>query len=303
MGAGAMGSIFGATTSEAGHETVLLDVDRGLVEKLNADGVRIVARDGGERRVAVKATTEASSVGAVDIVVFCVKCYHTASAAAAALELVGPETVVVSLQNGWGNGEVLAAHYRAEQLVVGVTYNSGTVLELGKVGHLGVGPTLVGPYQGEAAEGAERVAAMLSESGLAAEVAIPVRPEIWRKLIVNAAALPAAALINATAVEMVEHDGLRALVDETAREAVRVAQALGYEIEEDERAEYIRGLLERAGATRGSMVQDIAAGRRTEIEVINGAVVRAGDELGVPVPVNRALVALVAGWESVRGLV
>jgi 2-dehydropantoate 2-reductase len=92
------------------------------------------------------------------------------------------------------------------------------------------------------------------------------------------------------------------LVTETAREAVAVARALGYDIDEEERVTYIHTLLERAGPTRGSMLQDFEAGRRTEIDVINGAVVRAADETDVPVPVNRAFVALVKGWESIRGL-
>jgi 2-dehydropantoate 2-reductase len=92
------------------------------------------------------------------------------------------------------------------------------------------------------------------------------------------------------------------LVTETAREAVAVARALGYDIDEEERVSYIHTLLERAGPTRGSMLQDFEAGRRTEIDVINGAVVRAADETGVPVPINRAFVQLVKGWESVRGL-
>ena len=302
VGAGAMGSIFGARFHDAGHETVLVDVAQPLVDKINAEGVTIVAKEGGERTVHLPATTDPASVGPTDLVVFFVKCYHTASAAESARPLVGPETVVASLQNGWGNGDVLASVYPPNQVVIGVTYNSGTVLELAKVAHPGVGPTLMGHYEGDETNGAARLAQAIADSGLEAEVVSPVRPEIWKKLILNAATLPTASLTGMNAGALTEHGPMHELVTETAREAVAVARALGYDIDEEERVSYIHTLLERAGPTRGSMLQDFEAGRRTEIDVINGAVVREADETGVPVPINRAFVALVKGWETIRGL-
>ena len=98
--------------------------------------------------------------------VFCVKCYHTESAAELARPLVSSETVVASLQNGWGNGDVLARAYAAEQLVVGVTYNSGTVLDTGRVAHPGVGPTTIGSFTDGATDAADRLAQALSDGGL-----------------------------------------------------------------------------------------------------------------------------------------
>ena len=249
------------------------------------------------------ATTDPASVGPVDLVVFCVKCYHTPSAAEAARPLVDSGTVVASLQNGWGNGDVLAGVFPPEQIVVGVTYNSGTVLDVGRVAHPGVGPTTVGSFTDGGSGGPERLAEALSDGGLEATVASPIRPEIWKKLILNAATLPTAALIGMNAGALTAHPEMKELVSETAREAVAVARALGYDIDEQERVDAIHGLLERAGPARGSMLQDFEAGRRTEIDVINGAVVRAAGDNDVPVPINRAFVALVKGWESQQGLV
>jgi 2-dehydropantoate 2-reductase len=301
VGAGAMGSIFGSRFAQGGHETVLVDVAADLVEKINDDGVTIV-RGEEEQTTSLPAISRPEADEPVDLVVFCVKCYHTDSAAELVRPLVGPDTVVASLQNGWGNGEVLASAYPSEQVVVGVTYNSGTVLGLGRVAHPGVGPTTMGPYAGDSTAHAERLATALADGGLEAHVATPIRPEIWKKLILNAATLPTAALTGMHAGALTADPGMNALVSDTAREAVAVARALGYDIDEQERVDYIHGLLERAGPTRGSMLQDFEAGRRTEIDVINGAVVRAADEHGVPVPLNRAFVRLVKGWESVRGL-
>jgi 2-dehydropantoate 2-reductase len=300
VGAGAMGSIFGARFHNAGLDTVLVDVARPLVEKINADGVAVVRGDD-ETVTRVPATSDPASVGPVDLVVFFVKCYHTASAAETARALVGDGTVVASLQNGWGNGDVLASAYDPGRVAVGVTYNSGTVLELGRVAHPGVGPTYIGPF-----DGGPDVAAPLREAleaaGFEVHLSEPIRPEIWKKLILNAATLPTAALTGMHAGALTAHAGMKELVSETAREAVAVARALGYEIEAGERVDYIHALLEKAGPTKASMLQDFEAERRTEVDVINGAVVRAAEEAGVAVPLNRAFVALVKGWESLRGL-
>ncbi|TML68122.1 MAG: 2-dehydropantoate 2-reductase [Actinobacteria bacterium] len=301
VGAGAMGSIFGAALARGGHDVVLVDVAAPLVEKINTDGVTIVR---GEERTTTRipATTAPAEAGTVDLAVFFVKCYHTASAAELARPLVGSDTVVASLQNGWGNGDVLAAAYPADQVVVGVTYNSGLIVEPGVVMHPADQPTLVGSFADGDDAGAARLADALQSGGLEATVVAPVRPEIWKKLILNAATLPTAALTGMNAGGLVAHEQMRELVAQTAREATAVATSLGYPIDVEERVGVILALLEKAGPTRASMLQDFDAGRRTEIDVINGAVVRAADEQGVAVPLNRAFVALVKGWETVRGL-
>jgi 2-dehydropantoate 2-reductase len=300
VGAGAMGSIFGARFHQAGHETVLVDVAQSLVDTINAEGVAVVRGDD-ETVTRVPATTEPETVGPVDIVVFFTKCYHTSAAAESARPLVGPDTVIASLQNGWGNGDVLAAAYPPGQVVVGVTYNSGLLQGPGRVLHPAEQPTLVGSFS-DGGDGATRLAEALESGGLATSVASPVRPEIWKKLILNAATLPASALTGMTAGALGTSQDMLDLVSETTREAVAVARALGYEIDFDERIGTILGLVEKAGPTKASMLQDVEAVRRTEIDVINGAVVRAADEVGVAVPINRALMQLIKGWETQRGL-
>jgi 2-dehydropantoate 2-reductase len=300
VGAGAMGSIFGARFHQAGHETVLVDVAQPLVDAINADGV-VVVRGDEETVTRVPATTDPGTVGPVDIVVFFTKCYHTAAAAEGARALVGPDTVISSLQNGWGNGDVLAAAYPPGQVVVGVTYNSGLLQGPGRVLHPSEQPTLVGSFSDEG-DGAARLAEALGSAGLETTVASPVRPEIWKKLILNAATLPASALTGMTAGALATSHDMLDLVSETTREAVAVARALGYDIDFEERIATILGLVEKAGPTKASMLQDVEAGRRTEIDAINGAVVRAADEVGVAVPINRALMQLIKGWETQRGL-
>lgn len=302
VGAGAMGSIFGARLAGGGHDVVLVDIARTIVDRINEAGVTVVRGDD-STNTRVTATTDPSEVGGpVDLVVFCVKCYHTASATELARPLVGQDTVVASLQNGWGNGDVLAAAFPPEQVVVGVTYNSGLLVEPAKVVHPADQPTLVGAFADGGDERPARLAEALQSGGLETTVVSPVRPEIWKKLILNAATLPTAALTGMNAGALTSHEQMHDLVSESAREATAVARALGYDIDPEERVGYIHALLEKAGPARGSMLQDFEAGRRTEIDVINGAVVAAADEHDVQVPLNRAFVALVKGWETMRGL-
>jgi 2-dehydropantoate 2-reductase len=302
VGAGAMGSIFGAGFTEGGHDTVLVDVSQPLVEKLNADGVHI-DRQGEKRTVAVRATAEPASVGPVDLVVFFTKCYHTAAAAEAVRPLVAGKTVVASLQNGWGNGDTLAGVFDPAQISVGVTYHSGTVAGIGDVLHTGIGPTVVGPYEGSELAVSAPLKEAVESCGFEVSATPAIRTEIWKKLVLNSATLPTSALtgLSAGALGDPEEPTIE-LVDALARESTAVARAQGYEIDPHERVEAIRSLLVRAGPGKASMLQDFEAGRRTEIDVINGAVARAAEAHGVDAPLNAAMVRLVKGWERARGI-
>jgi 2-dehydropantoate 2-reductase len=264
--------------------------------------VTVVTKDGRERTVPVAAATDPASVGPVDLAVVFVKCYHTEVAAQSLGPLLGDETAVVSLQNGWGNEEILARHVGVNRVVAGVTYNSGTVVDLGKVAHTGVGPTIVGPFEGADLAGARRVAEALESAGFDVTVSAEIRTEIWKKLVLNAATLPQSALTGLRIAPLGEPGPMLDLVDDAAREATAVARAAGYDIDADERIAMAHGLLSRGGDGKASMLQDFEAGRRTEVDVITGAVLREAERFGIDVPVNRTLYALVKGWERAHGL-
>lgn len=302
VGAGAMGSVFGGRLTEAGVSTTLLDTDTELVARLNRDGLRLV-ESGGERTVKVHASADPSEVEPPDALLFFVKCHQTGPAAKLTRALAGDETAVVSLQNGWGNADTLSEAFDPHRVVVGVTYTSATVLERGVVSSSGPGRTLLGPYADGSAEAlASRVAEALETAGFPIERPRPVLAEIWKKLVLNAATLPTAALTGLPAGELAGSAEMRELVDAAAAEAVAAGQAKGFELDLEERLQAIHTTLERAGSGKGSMLQDVEAGRRTEIDVISGAVLGAAAEHGLDVPVTRALYALVTGLERVRGL-
>lgn len=298
IGAGAMGSIFGAACIDAGADTVFVDVSAPLVERLQERGLVIVGPDG-EREVPVRATTDPHSVGVVDLILFLVKCYQTESAARLAKTLVGPETIVTSLQNGWGNGEVLGRFFPDEQIVVGVTYDSGTVLEPGRIAHNYKGTMFIGPYAGESLDDARWIADLLAPAGLGVVATPTIRAAIWEKLVMTASTLPTSALTGLTSGALGEPGPMLDLVDGLALETLETARAAGYELEAAEQLEKIR--LALVGEGKGSMLQDVESGRQTEIAVINGAVVREAEARAVDVPLNRAMVALVEGYERAHG--
>lgn len=304
MGAGAMGGIVGAALIAAGVETHFVDPAPSILSTIRKDGLRI-RRGDEEKTLEISITDDPSEIGEVNAVLFFVKCYHTAEAAELARPLVGPDTAIVSLQNGWGNGEVLAGIYPRESLVVGITYHSGTVRAPGLVHHtnLNEAPTFIGPYAGGDTARAEELAGWLGAGGMPAVATAGVLSEVWKKLVHNAATLPPSALTRYTAGALGADPDTHGLVDALAREAVATGRAAGYEIDLDERLAAIAGILEGAGTGKASMLQDIEAGRRTEIGVINEAVVKTADEHQVDVPLNRAMVALIRGYERATSLI
>lgn len=299
VGAGAMGSIFGAAFTDAGADTVFVDVSAPLVERLRKRALIIVGADG-EREIPVQATTDPHSAGVVDLALFMVKSYHTESAARLASPLVGPGTTVASFQNGWGNAEILARFFPVEQIVVGVTYDSGTVLEPGRVAHTYKAETFIGPYTGESLDDASWIAGLLSPAGLRATATPTIRAAIWEKLVMTTATLPTSALTGLTSGALGEPGPLLDLVDGLALETLETARAAGFDLDTAEQLENIR--LALVGEGKGSMLQDVETGRQTEIDVINGAVVREAEARRVDVPLNRAMVALVKGFEHAHGL-
>ncbi len=297
IGAGAMGGWLACTLVESSNDVVLVDVSDELVERINTYGLTVRSNDG-ERTVKVHATTRPSDVGRAEIVLYFVKANHTRAAAQLAKPLVSSTTTVVSLQNGWGNADVLAESYSREQIVVGVTYHSATVAGLAEVLHTGQGPTFVGPYADEA--GTERSLALantLNDSGVDTMATESVKTEIWKKLILNAATLPTAALTHLCAGDLFEQQEVLTTVDDLAAEAVAVARAQGMSIDLAERLDRIHTVLKGAGKGKASMLQDVEARRKTEIEVINGAVAAAAKRSGVAVPLNEAMIRMVHGLE------
>jgi 2-dehydropantoate 2-reductase len=298
-GAGAMGAMFGGRLAAAGYDVTLVDVNQAAVDAINANGVKVEDNSGNVIVGKARATADPTSAGAQDYVLVFTKCYHTEGAVKAARPMIGPGTTVVSLQNGWGNAPVIQRIVGEGKVFCGVTYNSGALKGLGHTSQGGVGVTHVGELKGGTSARVEALAEALNKAGLEAKASDNVLKEVWSKLALNVCTLPTAAVYAWEARKLIEHQGTKDLMAELLKETVAVAHAQNIPMDYDERWTAITGLLERIAPTlKGSMPTDIEHKRRTEIDVINGAIVEAGRRLGIPTPYNNTMVWLIHSLEE-----
>ena len=291
VGAGAMGSLFGALLAETGAAVWLVDVWEAHMEAVNSKGLSI-EREGQVRRVALNATTDPREIGKCDLVIVFVKSIHTGDASRTAAMLAGKDGLVVTLQNGMGNADRIAQDVDPKKVIAGTTSYGGTMLGPGKIRHAGVGPTTIGMWhEGDSAK-AQYVAAFLSKSGIETHVSADVKSLVWGKLLINVGINAITALTGIRNGQLLDCESTVGLVKTAVEEAITVAEAQGIAVRKDA----VSHVLEVAKATAGnrsSMGQDIDNQRPTEIEAINGVVVREAERLGMQAPVNRTLTTLV----------
>jgi 2-dehydropantoate 2-reductase len=298
-GAGAMGAMYGARLAIAGEDVTLIDVNRTAVDHINQHGVRLEEKTGAQHIVKVRASDTPVDAGTQDYVLVFTKCYHTEGAVRAAQPMIGPGTTVVSLQNGWGNAPRIQAIVGDGKVFAGVTYNSGMLKGPGHTLQGGVGVTHIGEIAGGVSPRVSRLAGALRAGGFEVNEAAAVLNEIWRKLALNVCTLPTASVLSWEARKLVEHAPMKDLMAALLREVVAVAQAKGIALDYDERWAAITGLLEKiAPNIKGSMVVDVDNKRRTEIDVMCGAIIEGGRAAGIPTPHNDTLLWLIKSMEA-----
>ncbi|MBN2231385.1 MAG: 2-dehydropantoate 2-reductase [Deltaproteobacteria bacterium] len=302
VGAGGLGATFGALMTDAGIDVTMIEIDRRRVEKIEAEGLDMIMPDGAKKHVRLKITSDVQSVGDVDLIQISVKGYHTGSAAQSIVPLVRPETYVLSVQNGLGNLRRIAEHVPAEQIIGGVTALSAMPLGLNEVkfngGHGGV---VIGRYDGTADPRLEDVAAVYERAGIEAQIVEGnVQVPIWRKLIANVSNNCVAAITGFTGNQMLSCEPIRELIARLAEEVAAVARAEGLDFEElrDPAGFVINKTLPGVKDNKISMLQDVEANRRTEIDTLNAEIVRLGALHGVPTPYNDAMTCLVRAREQ-----
>jgi 2-dehydropantoate 2-reductase len=298
VGAGAMGSLFGALLAEGGHAVWLCDVWQEHIDAVNQNGVTIEF-DGKLRQVRLKAVTDPSQIGESELVLIFVKATQTEAAAKTAARLAGTRGLAMTLQNGMGNAETIAQFISPDRILVGTTSHGSTLLEAGSIRHAGTGPTTVGMWApGEKElESARRIAAQFTQAGIETSAIKDVRPVIWGKLLINIGINAITALTGIKNGQILDLDVTRELSRMAVEEAAAVAKAQEIEIRKDA-AGHVFQVAAATAANRSSMGQDVDHRRPTEIKAINGFVVREAERLGISVPVNRTLTALVQTLEQ-----
>jgi len=298
LGSGALGSALGGVLTEGGNDVWLIDAWDGHVDAMRTRG--LVLRDGGvDRTVKVKAKTGPDDIGAADLVVVLVKSFHTREAIEKAGALIGPGTVVMSLQNGLGHEEILAEVVGKEHVLAGKTYAGGVLLG---PGHVIAGTkgkyTFIGELDGRITERATRIAETFTGAGLPTEVSANIMGTMWDKLLINVATGALSAITRLPYGGLYNVPEVRECALAAVAEAIAVAKALGVALTSD-KPEYAWTLAAEGlpKEFKASMLQSIEKGAPTEIDFINGSVVRWGERVKVPTPVNGALVACVKGIE------
>ncbi|GLU33588.1 2-dehydropantoate 2-reductase [Trinickia caryophylli] len=298
LGAGALGCAIGATLTEGGHETWLLDRSPVHVETMRRDGLR-VDDDNGSRRIPVRAATQVREVGVADLVIVLVKSFHTDSAMRGALDLIGPDTLVLSLQNGIGHEDVLADIVGRERVLAGKTYVGGVLHGPGHI-HSGVTGkvTCIGELDGQITARVQAISDAFNAARMTTTISDNIMGTIWDKLLVNVATGAITGITRLTYGQLYDEPLLKATSLAAIGEAMAVAQAarIALSITDPEQA-WVLAADGLSPAFKTSMLQSLEKGSVTEIDFIHGAVVRWGQRLGVPTPVNATLVACIKGIE------
>lgn len=296
IGAGAMGALFGGLLAESGYEVWLVDVWEAHVRAVVEAGLHI-EREGTTRRIEVHATTNPSEIGAVELVVIFVKASQTRIAARTAAVLPGTDSRVLTLQNGLGNADVIAEIIDPDRVVAGTTAHGATVLGPGRIRHAGVGPTTIGMWRSDDLEPARRIAAGLNAAGIETSVTSDIRRVVWEKLLVNVGINAITALTGVKNGQLLDLEVTRELCRAAVQEGLDVARALGIEVRSDA-PDHVLQIARATAANRSSMGQDVDHRRQTEIDAINGVIVREARRAGLRAPVNQTLTALVATLQS-----
>ncbi len=229
----------------------------------------------------------------VDAAIVTTKTPGTAWAAAIAAKILAPDGVALTIQNGLGNYETLVEHVGRERAAVGVIY-VGAQLIKGELRATGAGKVELGrPIAANSRLKLDELGRLLRDGGMDVTVVDDAWPAVWRKVVTNAAVNPLTALIRRTNAELLADSPASRVADCVAREVARVATASGVHIAEDEAVTQWRAMAALTGANRSSMLQDVEAGRPTEVDAISGAVAREADRRGIAAPMNQAMTILV----------
>ena len=296
VGAGAMGSLFGGLLTESGADVWLLDIWAEHVKAINENGLNI-EREDKFRSVSVKATTDPNRIGISDLVIIFVKSTNTSQAAKTAKFLMDDSSLILTLQNGMGNADTIAEVIEPTRIIAGTTSHGATMLGPGSIRHAGIGPTTIGMWADGGKDKALYIAKFLTEAGIKTEAVDDIQSVIWNKLLVNVGINAITALTGIKNGQLLDLSATQDISRAAVEEAMELARAQGVMIREDS-VGHVFEIAKATSPNRSSMGQDVDNKRLTEIEAINGFVVREASKIGLKVPVNKTLTALIETLQS-----
>jgi 2-dehydropantoate 2-reductase len=297
VGAGAMGSVYAGLLGSAGNEVWAIDPWDEHVAAIREHGLRVEGASG-DRVVPVGATSDPVEVGEVDLVVIATKAMEVRAAAESARALLGPQTVVLPIQNGLGSSEVVADVLGAERVVVGIAGGFGaSVVAPGHVHHHGMELVQLGEANGPASSRVERIAEAWRAAGFTVQAEDDVQRLVWEKLICNVCFSGTCTVLGWTIGDVMDDPHAWSVASACAREAYEVAVAGGIALGFEDPVGHAAAFGRRIRGARPSMLLDRLAGRPSEIDAINGAIPPRAASVGLEAPANAIVTALVKAGE------
>ena len=294
IGTGAMGCLYGAKLSLIPENKVYLLASRDeYVEAINSNGI-LLESDGvitSYKNVVV--STEASSMYDADLVIVFVKSHATRRAVFDNVEMLKTAKSVLTLQNGLGNAEIICEAIGSANVLAGTTAHGATVIEAGKVRHAGIGMTTIGEFSGGITDRTRLIGELFVKAGIETVLSDDITSVIWKKLLVNVGINALVGITKLLNGELLDHPELLEIMSLAVAEAVEVANAKGIDIGDIDHFERAKEVCKATALNKASMLQDILAHRETEIDMINGAIVREGNKLGIATPTNLVLTNLI----------
>jgi|CZCB01.1.fsa_nt_gi 2-dehydropantoate 2-reductase len=299
VGAGAMGSLYGGRLRESGYNVVLVDIWSQHIEAINANGLKIEGETG-VQVISIPARFAHEVQEKADLLIVFTKTFHTEKALESVLHVLHDNTVTMTLQNGLGNIELLEKYFPRERIIVGTTNFPSDLVGPGYVRSLGAGETVIMQLDNCGINRVEAVNKILNDAGFNCKVTDNIYPFIWEKVAFNAAMNSLTAVTGLTVGQLgLSADG-RNLAFQVADEVLNVAKSKGIVVNKEKVKEMMDEAFIKHFDHQPSMLQDLKAGKMTEIESINGAVVREAKKIGCAVPATEVLYKLVRVLEQSR---
>lgn len=294
LGSGAMGCLYGGLLSaNEANQVYLIDVWKEHIDEINRNGLIMEERDKEVLFKNLNAMDNNQSLGYFDLVIIFVKSNSTEKAIKDNISIFGPDTIVVTLQNGLGNPEIIRNVLGDTDIIAGTTAHGATLIGPGRIKHAGIGKTIIGELNGENSERLRIVESSFNRVGIETYISENVIGLIWDKLIVNVGINPLTGITGLKNGELIKHPELEEIMRLAVDEAVKVSNKKGIVLSHKDPVEFTKNVCALTAENTSSMLQDILKGKITEIDMINGAIIREGEKVGIETPVNIVLTNLI----------
>lgn len=302
IGAGAMGSIYAALLADAGHEVWAVDTWAAHVDAINTKGLRVEGASGDRTVRTVRATTQIADVANCDLCILATKASGVGPAAQAAAPIIGPDALVLTIQNGLGAAERIAQHMTMENVLLGVADGFGASMKgPGHAHHNSMKLIRIGEVNGGVTDRLKTIEAIWQDAGFDAKAFENITQLIWEKFLCNVTFSAPCTTFNVTVGELMDHPDRWPIALGAMREAYAIAQAKGVPLSFDDPVDYVTKFGAGMPNARPSMLLDHMAGRASELDAINGMVPVMGREMAIPTPYNDTLTALLRQRENAFG--